>query len=406
MKTVKKAFLTRPLSKKWMVTQLVSGAVMLVVSAFSVGAYAQTSVQMNGTVDVFAGSIKHSGDAGAKSVVDSSGLETSWWGVRGTENLGNGLQAEFALSSFFRPDTGGQGRFDSDTMFSRDAHVGLSGSFGRFSVGRDLAPNFIPTLSFSPFGGSFAFSPLELHTQTPSGSYRGQTWSPTVSGDTGWSNEIMYVTPKLGGFTTSLFFQFGEQDGNSSKNNYGVNTMYGNGPLSFGAYFQSVKVNNPLDSVASGESTVFTFTPYNLATGATYKLSAAKNDTWFVGGSYDLQFMKLFGTLNYSTARLIGDADDSQYDLKSNTIQLGTSVPLGKGSVLFSWARTNVKADGDFSAVLGSSGVRSSITRNTASLGYDYSFSKRTDIYSIVSYDKITDQSSGVSIGIGLRQRF
>lgn len=216
----------------------------------------------------------------------------------------------------------------------------------------------------------------------------------------------MYVTPKLGGFTTSLFFQFGEQDGNSSKNNYGVNTMYGNGPLSFGAYFQSVKVNNPLDSVASGESTVFTFTPYNLATGATYKLSAAKNDTWFVGGSYDLQFMKLFGTLNYSTARLIGDADDSQYDLKSNTIQLGTSVPLGKGSVLFSWARTNVKADGDFSAVLGSSGVRSSITRNTASLGYDYSFSKRTDIYSIVSYDKITDQSSGVSIGIGLRQRF
>lgn len=216
----------------------------------------------------------------------------------------------------------------------------------------------------------------------------------------------MYVTPKLGGFTTSLFFQFGEQDDRSGKNNYGANTMYENGPLSFGAYFQSVKVNNPLDAVSSGSSRVFSFTPYNEATGATYTLEASKNDTWFVGGAYDLKFMKLFGTLNFSTARLIGDADDSQYDLKSNTVQLGTSVPVGNGSVLFSWAHTKIKADGDFSAVLGGSGVQSSITRNTASLGYDYYFSKRTDLYSIVSYDKITDQASGVSVGVGIRQRF
>jgi predicted porin len=216
----------------------------------------------------------------------------------------------------------------------------------------------------------------------------------------------MYVTPKLGGFTTSLFFQFGEQADNSGKNNYGVNTMYERGPFSFGAYFQSVKVNNPRDTVGSGDSRVFTFTPYNQVTGATYTLAASRNDTWFVGGAYDLQFIKLFGTLNYSTASLIGNADDSQFDLKSNTIQLGASVPVGKGSVLFSWARTNVKADGDFSAVLGSSDVRSSIVRNTASLGYDYFFSKRTDLYSVVSYDKLTDQSDGISFGIGIRQRF
>lgn len=406
MKAVTRLSLKRKLSKKLAVHHVVASALVLAASAFSLNALAQSSVQFVGTVDAFAGSIKNSGDAGSKSVVNSSGMETSWWGVKGTENLGGGLQAQFALSSFFRPDTGAQGRFDSDTMFSRDAHVGLSGSFGRVSVGRDLAPNFIPTLTFSPFGGSFAFSPLELHTQTPSGTYRGQAWSPTVAGDTGWSNEIMYVMPKLGGFTTSLFFQFGEQAGKSGKNNYGANTMYEQGPLSFGAYFQSVKVNNPLDSVASGDSRVFTFTPYNQITGATYTLAASRNDTWFVGGAYDLQFMKLFGTLNYSTNRLIGIANDSQYDLKSNTVQLGTSVPVGKGSVLFSWARTNVKADGDFSAVLGGAGGKSSIIRNTASLGYDYFLSKRTDVYSVVSYDKLTDQSSGISLGVGIRQRF
>src|SRR5690606_721640 len=211
---------------------------------------AQSSVQIGGMVDVYAGSLKRSGDAASTSVVNSSGMQTSWWGFKGTEDLGNGLQANFALTGFFRPDIGGTGRNNSDTMFSRDANVGLSGSFGRVSVGRDLAPNFIPTLKLSPFGGSFVFAPLELHTQTPSGSYRGQAWSPTVAGDTGWSNEIMYVTPQIGGFTTSLFYQFGEQADNSGKNNFGVNTMYEQGPLTFGAYFQSVEVNNPLDSIA------------------------------------------------------------------------------------------------------------------------------------------------------------
>lgn len=403
---IKQLTLKKPASMRAIKHAAIASMLGLAASALSTHAVAQTSVQISGTVDAYVGSTKRSGDGGRTSGVESSGMETSWWGFKGREELGGGLQAHFALTGFLRPDAGVQGRFNGDGMFTRDANVGLSGSFGRISVGRDLAPNFIPTLTFSPFGGSFAFAPLELHTQTPSGSYRGQAWSPTVSGDTGWSNEIMYVTPKLGGFTTSLFFQFGEQAGNSGKNNYGANTMYEQGPLSFGAYFQSVKVNNPSDSVTSGASQVFTFTPYNRITGATYTLAASKNDTWFVGGAYDLQYVKLFGTLNYSKARLIGAVDDSRYDLKSNTVQLGASMPVGRGSVLFSWARTNVKADGDFSAVLGASDVQSSIIRNTASLGYDYFLSRRTDVYSVVSFDKLTEQSSGVSFGVGIRQRF
>ena len=215
----------------------------------------------------------------------------------------------------------------------------------------------------------------------------------------------MYVTPKLGGFTTSLFLQLGEQAGNSGKNNYGANTMYANGPLSFGAYFQSVKLGNPVDATV-GPSQVFSFTPYNRVSGATYTLGASKNDTWFVGGAYDMQFIKLYGTLNYSTTNLLNAADAARYDLKSNTVQLGASMPVGQGSVLLSWARTNVKATGDFSAVLGGTDVKSSIVRNTVSLGYDYFFSKRTDVYGIVSYDKLSEQSSGVSAGVGIRQRF
>lgn len=384
----------------------IASAAVLAVSLLSTHVFAQTTVEVSGTIDVYAGSMKRSGEGGRTSAVDSSGLETSWWGFNGTEDLGGGLRAHFSLSGFFRPDTGSLGRGDTDAMFSRSANVGLSGAFGRISFGRDLAPNFIPTLRFSPFGGSFAFSPLELHTQTSSGRYRSQAWSPTVSGDTGWSNAVMYVTPELGGFTTSVFVQLGEQAGQSGKNNYGINTMYESGPLSFGAYVQSVRVNNPTDAVSSGPSEVFSFTPYSRVTGTGYTLSASKNDTLFLGAAYDLQFIKLFGSVSRSQSSLARATDDRQFDLGSNTLQLGVSAPAGRGLFLFSWATTNVKAEGDFSSVLADPDIRSSITRHTASLGYDYFLSKRTDVYAVLSHDRITEQSSGTSVALGIRQRF
>lgn len=383
-----------------------SSVLAFLVFAVCNEAGAQTNVQVGGLIDTYMGSIKRSGDAASTSVVNSGGMNTSWWGFKGTEDLGAGLQAQFALTGFFRSDVGASGRSSSDTMFSRDANVGLSGSFGRISLGRDLAPNFIPTITLNPFGGSFAFAPILMHTQTSSGRYPGQSWSPTVAGDTGWSNEIMYVTPKLAGFTTSLFLQLGEQAGNAGKRNYAANTMYAQGGLTLGAYFQSVQLNNPTDAVTSGSSRVLTFTPYNEQTGAAYTLASSKQNASFAGGSYDFKLVKLYATYNYSTSKLATVADNDRYKLKSSTVQLGSSVPAGTGAILFSWARTNVKADGDFTANVGGNGWKTSIVRNTASLGYDLILSRRTDIYNVVNYDKITDSSSGSSLAVGIRHRF
>lgn len=57
------------------------------------GAYAQSSVQLTGLADIYAGSMKMAGDAGRKSVVNSGGMTTSWFGFKGTEDLGGGLKA-------------------------------------------------------------------------------------------------------------------------------------------------------------------------------------------------------------------------------------------------------------------------------------------------------------------------
>ena len=118
-------------------------------------------------------------------------------------------QAEFKINGFFRGDNGAFGRFNgNENTFSRDAWIGLTGNFGTVHFGRDLAPNFLPTVVFNAFGDSFAFSPLVLHANVPL--FNGTNWAAVNAGDTGWSNQVRYTTPNIGGLTANLHYQFGE----------------------------------------------------------------------------------------------------------------------------------------------------------------------------------------------------
>lgn len=65
-------------------------------------------------------------------------------------------------------------------------------------------------------------------------------------------------------------------------------------------------------------------------------------------------------------------------------------VPFGSGKFLAAWANTKMTG-----------GAK----RDTVSLGYDYAFSKRSDLYAVVMHDKITSFSSGTSYAVGLRHR-
>ena len=45
-------------------------------------------------------------------------------------------------------------------------------------------------------------------------------------------------------------------------------------------------------------------------------------------------------------------------------------------------------------------------TRDTVTVGYDYTLSKRTDVYAMLMNDKITKFESGNSFGLGVRHKF
>ena len=113
-------------------------------------------------------------------------------------------------------------------------------------------------------------------------------------------------------------------------------------------------------------------------------LGTTKTD-WMLGGAYDFAVVKAFASY--------GQAKADNTTNKAKTTQLGVSVPAGAtGKVLASWAQTKMTA--------------TDISRKTFTVGYDYFLSKRTDVHVMAMNDRITNQTKGNSLGVGIRHRF
>lgn len=106
--------------------------IALAVLAASGAAMAQSSVTLYGIADVWVGRTSVTTAAGVKtntSVLQSGGLGGSRLGFKGTEDLGGGLKAVFALEQGVAVDTGAGG------TFNRQSYVGLAGGFGQVTFG-------------------------------------------------------------------------------------------------------------------------------------------------------------------------------------------------------------------------------------------------------------------------------
>ena len=116
------------------------------LSAITLAAQAQPAagpgLQVYGLVDAAVG--RFAGPAAginaqdrAVTKLDGGGMSTSHWGLRGTEDLGGGLSAQFELSSFVRNDSGATGRTSGADTTSLSEGVSLSKSSRRVSSCRD-----------------------------------------------------------------------------------------------------------------------------------------------------------------------------------------------------------------------------------------------------------------------------
>ena len=130
-----------------------------------------------------------------------SGIQAgSRWGLKGTEDLGNGLKVGFILESGFNADDGTQGV--SCTMFNREASLSVMGPFGQLSLGK-IGAITQGTSSWGKVGAVSAFGtsygPANVANATNVFS------APTSVAD----NMIAYQTPKFAGFTVYAQYSMG-----------------------------------------------------------------------------------------------------------------------------------------------------------------------------------------------------
>ncbi|AKJ69430.1 porin [Pandoraea thiooxydans] len=327
----------------------------------SLGAAAQaaiptSSVQVYGLIGVYVDNLKRSGMSSGVVQEGSGGLTTSYWGLRGREDLGGGTSAIFALESFFQPNNGDMGRKSTDPFWSRNAYVGLTNpAYGTLTFGRQTNPTYLNMQKVNPFGGSVVFSPLVMQTFIA-------TYGGNIIGDTVWNNGVQYRTPNWHGLAGSVFYSVSNVAGQGGDNNLGLHASYQHGGLTAVASMQ----RDRMSAVAP----------------------VVQQDVYLAGAAYDFKLVKLYG------AFVSTNSEGAQ--ATSHTYELGASVPVAHNSaVLLEWARTSKTAPRNGGYI-----------RNTASAGYDYHFSKRTDVYAVYSFDKLTSQGAGSTYGVGVRHTF
>jgi predicted porin len=252
-------------------------------------AQAQSSVQAYGLIDVSAGQFQSAGKAKDKSV-QSGNMSTSFFGFKGSEDLGGGLSAKFTLESFLRADSGKAARFDGDAFWARAANVGLAGGFGTLTMGRNTPALFVSTLLFNAFGDSFGYSPSIRHYYT----------SGTVTGDSGWNQSISYLSPSFGGLSAQV--QVAGNDGTLFGRKAGGNVLYFGGPFAATLAYQKVKAG-------TGNGT----------------------STWQAGASYDLGWAKFYGQY--------GKVKNNTTSVDYKLADAGVAVPAGPGKVLLEYGR-------------------------------------------------------------------
>ncbi len=393
-----------------------------VLGAFAGSALA-ADVQLYGILDTGVGYSHIDMDTSGVDDVDSFEMKSgvgsgSRWGLKGTEDLGNGLTVGFILEKGFDSDDGSED--STGVMFNRESSLFLEGSFGKLAFGRMGALNSGQS-SWSKVGMINAFG-------TSYGEFTAQA-SNVFSLAGQWDNMIAYETPDFAGF--KLFTQYGmgsnDNENESSSNRfYSLGVTYNNGP--FAGYFAVDSINYKTAKFSKGEW------PNN---GDDIDDSL----TVTLGGSYDFDVVKIYlGAQYFDEVRLsslrgpicrandVRDLGISGFDLSINDIaklkgygiSLSGDAPLAGGRVMFGLGYVDADAADSLDKALSQNiaGFRDfEIQRYVVSAGYSYPFSKRTNVYGVASYmqdNEDTSRESGTleqdpsaySFYVGLRHRF
>lgn len=346
---------------------------------------------------------KYSALAGAadNSFAMMSGQSSgSRFGLKGVEELGNGLTVGFILESGISSDTGAM---SSDGLFNRESSIYIEGDFGKFGMGRlSTLANDSGTTGLGGYFSSFGTGWGDVGVQTYMQAYR----------PTRMDNMVYYKTPNFAGAEVWVLYGMGDEQDKTYENEssrdryYAAAVTYNNGGLSlYGAVDVLNKASFGTNNTADTEDDQITITA-----AVNYDCGFAKSYLgvhWFdnakaVGASsYDGDWSRLG---NFGETKGYGDANGW-------SVMLGVDIPVGNGKVKTTLGYLDASSDNEG---IGSADADQGLKRFMVGAGYEYYLSKRTTVYMGAGYlqDNI-DTAKGnsydpswVQVNCGLKHKF
>ncbi len=363
------------------------------IVGFAGAAQAETSVTLYGVVDGGIGYTKFkdgAGNSGKNTGFLDGGQSSNRWGLRGSEDLGDGLKAIFTLESGFNLGTGQQSQ--GGRLFGREAFVGLqSDNWGRLTFGRQgtIGHQWLSGV-VSPFGNNFG---------------QARSSGAFSFAENRYDNQVQYQTPSFSGFQFGVGYSFNTNGNQQFKQGAGepnvraitTGLRYANGPLAAVLTYDQIKNSD---------------TSLNFP-GVTVK-------SWNLAGSYDFEVVALHlgvgrtengwaGTNGFLNGLGNGGpAPIAQYNdlFRAWSYTVGVSAPLGeRNKVLASWSMVDPTRKG-----LAYAGAATKLDKqHIYGLGFTHDLSKRTNLYVMGSYvDNLALQPDAKSytVGAGIRHRF
>lgn len=324
----------------------------------------------------------------------------SRFGLKGVEELGNGLTVGFILENGFNSDTGAMG---DDRLFNRESSIYIEGGFGKFGMGRlSTLANDAGTTGLGGYFSSFGTGWGDVGVQTYMQAYR----------PTRMDNMVYYKTPNFAGAEVWVLYGMGNEEDKTYENEssrdryYAAAVTYNNGGLSlYGAVDVLNKAsfgdNNSFDT-EDDQITITAAVNYDCGFAKSYLGVHWFDNAKAVGASsYDGDWSRLG---NFGETKGYGDANGW-------SVMLGVDIPVGNGKVKTTLGYLDASSDNEG---IGSADADQDLKRFMVGAGYEYYLSKRTTVYMGAGYlqDSI-DTAKGnsydpswVQVNCGLKHKF
>lgn len=325
----------------------------------------------------------------------------SRFGLKGVEELGNGLTVGFILENGFNSDTGAMG---DDRLFNRESSIYIEGGFGKFGMGRlSTLANDSGTTGLGGYFSSFGTGWGDVGVQSYMQAYR----------PTRMDNMVYYKTPNFAGAEVWVLYGMGDEEDKTYENEssrdryYAAAVTYNNGGLSL---YGAVDVLNKASFGTANNTADTKDDQITITAAVNYDCGFAKSYLgvhWFdnakaVGASsYDGDWSRLG---NFGETKGYGDANGW-------SVMLGVDIPVGNGKVKTTLGYLDASSDNEG---IGSADADQDLKRFMVGAGYEYYLSKRTTVYMGAGYlqDSI-DTAKGnsydpswVQVNCGLKHKF